>query len=258
MTTIAQAVDNADTVPPHSQSRDTFRIPLDWARVEPADGSYDEAVFDRYVDGCENARRRDAEPVIVLHHSRPPGWLGPDFWLRLDAPERFGSWAAAAVQRLGAYCGQVVTLVEPNAVAWRTWLTGALPPRRVGAVGDLVRGLDHMLAAHVVAQASVHLARPDAVADLEIRPLPVYELDGMLNDVLAARDHGVGRYDLRRWLTERRRDWYQKRRPLALAGGLVRRAARSAIPLEQALPRTVAAVYDGNRRTPDRSLRQAR
>jgi len=183
--------------------------------------------------------------VVVLHRSDLPGWLGPDFWLRLDAPARFGRWAAATVDRLGTCCGQVVTLVEPNAVAWRAWLTGTLPPHRVGAVGDLVRALDHMLAAHVAARAAVHLARPDAVVDLEIRPVPVYEVDGLLHDVLAARDHGVGRYDLRPWLTERRRDWYRKRRPPTLAGAALRRAARSAFPLEQALPCTVAAVYDG-------------
>jgi len=237
-------------VPPRSEGRSTVRVPLDWARGEPADGSYDEAVFQGYADACEEARRRGLEPEIVLHHTGPPGWLGPDFWLRLDAPARFGRWAAATVDRLGSYCGEVVTLVGPNAVAWRGSLTGALPPHRVGAVGDLVRALDHMLAAHIVAQATVRLGRPDAVVNLEIRPTPVYEVDGLLADVLAARSYEVARYDLRRWLTERRREWYQKRRPPTLAGAFLRRAARSAIPLEQAVPRTVAAIYDGTSERP--------
>ncbi len=271
MTTIAHAVDDTSPVPPRSEGRSgpvpprsegrsgpgshldraevagsgTYRVPLDWARAEPADGSYDEAVFEGYADACEEARRRNLEPVIVLHHTGLPGWLGPAFWLRLDAPARFGSWAAATVDRFGSYCGVVVTLVEPNAVAWRGFLTGALPSQRVGAVGDLVRALDHMLTGHVVAQAAVDLARPDAVVDLELRTVPVYEVDGLLHDVLAAPGHGVARHDLRPWLTERRRDWYQKRPPPTLAGAVLRRSARSAIPLEQALPRTVAAVYEG-------------
>ncbi len=223
----------------------TFRLPLDWGRAEPADGSYDEALFEGYADACEEARGRGLDPVIVLHQTGPPGWLGPAFWLRLDAPARFGRWAAATVGRLGPYCREVITLVEPNAVAWRSWLTGTLPPYRVGAVGDLVRALDHMLAAHVLGQAAVHLDRPDAIVDLEIRSVPVYEVHGLLHDVLAARDHGVARYDLRAWLTVRRRDWYQKRPPPTFAGAVLRSAARSAIPLEQALPCAVVALYDG-------------
>jgi len=225
--------------------RDTFRLPVDWAQAEPADGAYDEAVFDTYGRVCEAGRACGVEPVIVLHHAGLPGWLGPDFWLRLEAPARFGAWATAVADRLGDHSRRMVTLVEPNALAWRAWLTGSQPPCRVGAVGDLVRALDHMLAAHVAAHAAAHLDRPNAIVTLELRAVPVYEVDGLLLDVLVARSHGVARYDLGPWLTERRRDWYQKRRPPTFAGAILRRAARSAIPLDQALPRAVVAAFDG-------------
>gem|GEM_PF-5502103 len=54
----------------------------------------------------------------------------------------------------------------------------------------------------------------------------------------------MARYDLRPWLGERRRDWYLRRSPPTVAGAVLRRLARSAIPLDQALPRAVAAVYE--------------
>ncbi len=227
------------------RSHPEARFPVDWARAEPDEGRYDEAVFGGWASGCEASRARGVEPVLVLHHHGLPAWLGPGFWLGLDAPARFATWASVAADRLGDHCRRVVTLVEPNAVAWRAWITGALPPGRVGAVGDLVRALDHMLAAHVLAHAAVHAGRPDAVVDLEVRPVPVYELDGLLLDVLASRAAGVDRYELAGWLTERRRDWYQRRTPANLTTAALRRVARSAIPLDQALPRTVAAVFDG-------------
>jgi len=264
MTTIAYAVTDGSPATPTGRhpdratagSGDPSRLRLDWTRGEPEEGRYDESVFDDYAVTCEAERARGAEPVIVLHHNRLPGWLGRDFWLRLEAPTRFGTWAAAVADRLGGLSGHVVTLAEPNDVALRAWITGALPPYRVGAVGDLVRALDHALAAHVVAQAAVHRVRADAVVTMETRSLPVYELDGLLLDVLAAPAHGVARYDLHPWLVERRRDWYRRRRPPSVTGAFLRRVARSTVPLDQALPRAVAAVYDGARGRPfDAGLR---
>ncbi len=222
----------------------SFRVPIDWGGAEPADGHYDEAVFDECARVCRAGRARGVEPVIVLHHVGLPEWLGPDFWVRLEAPIRFGAWATTVADRLGEHCAQVVTLVEPNAVAWRGWITGSVPPHRVGAVGDLVRALDHLLAAHVVARAAVRARRPGARVTLKTAPLPVYELHGLLLDVLVAPALGVGRYDLGPWLGQRRRDWYQVRPPPTFAGAAARHLARNAIPLDQALPRAIAAVYD--------------
>jgi len=224
--------------------RSTFRLCVDWARAEPAEGAYDEAVFEGYAGVGDAGRARGVVPVVVLHHVDTPDWLGDDFWLRLESPARFGAWAAVVADRLGDHCGRVVTFVEPNAACWQAWITGGLPPHRLGAVGDLVRALDHVLAAHVAADAAVRLVRPGADVALETRPLPLYELDGLLLDVLGARAQGVARYDLRPWLSERRRDWYVRRSPATLAGAILRRLARSAIPLDQALPRAVAAVYE--------------
>jgi len=246
--TIAGAVTDAS---PHQHLEraaacgwETFRLNVNWARAEPVEGDYDEAVFEDYARACDAARARDAAPVIVLHHGRPPDWLGVDFWLRLESPARFAGWAEAVTDRLGDRFHRVVTLVEPNVECWRSWITGALPPHRVGAVGDLVRSLDHVLAAHVAARAAVLRVRPDASADVELGTRAVYELDGLLVDVLAAPARGVGRYELRPWLTERRRDWYVKRSPPTLVDAVLRRMARSAIPLDQALPRAVAALYE--------------
>lgn len=247
MATIAGAV--IDALPQQhldravTAGRTTFRLHVDWARAEPAEGAYDEAVFQGYARVCDAGRARGVAPVVVLHHIDRPRWLGDDFWLRLESPAMFGAWAAVVADRLGDQCRQVVTFVEPNHACWQAWITGALPPHRVAAVGDLVRALDHVLAAHVAAEHAVRLVRPDGDVTLELRAELAYELDGLLLDILGARARGVARYDLRPWLSERRRDWYVKRATPTVAGAVLRRMARSAIPLEQAFPRSVAAVY---------------
>jgi len=222
-----------------------FRLPVDWARCEPVEGRLDEEAFEHYTAVLDEGHARGLLPVVVLHHLGHPRWLGDDFWLRLEAPARFAEWTAAAVTHLEGRCRHWVTVEEPNVTAVRSWLSGTAPPGRILAVGDLVRSLDHLLAAHVVAYGTLHGHRSDAVVATTVAASPLYELGALLGDVLSARAAGVGRDDLPDWLSERRRSWYSTRARPTAAEATVRGMARSGVPLEQALPRTLDAVWAG-------------
>ena len=223
---------------------DAFRLSVEWARCEPAEGELDEGAFDRYRAILAACEERGLRPTVCLHHFTHPHWLGPDFWLRLGSPERFGAWVAAAVDRLADRCSNWLTLNEMNGYAVQAYVLGALPPGRFLAYGDLVRSLDHLLAAHVLAHEAIHRRQPGAAVSTDNHASSLYELDRMLLDVLLARSSGVGRGELREWLGARRAEHY------ASLGGtrgdaVLRAMTRSIVPLDQAVPRALGAVYDG-------------
>ena len=224
---------------------DAFRLSVEWARCEPSEGVYDEAAFHRYRTILASCEERGLRPTVCLHHFTHPRWLGPDFWLRLDSPERFAAWAATAVDRLGGGCHRWLTLNEVNGYAVQAYVLGALPPGRYLAFGDLVRSLDHLLAAHVLSYAAIHRLQPDAVVSTDNHASSLYELDRMLLDVVLARASGVGRADLPEWLAVRRHAQHAALGVRGPADALIRRVTASVLPLDQALPRAVAAVYDG-------------
>lgn len=223
---------------------DAFRLSVEWARCEPADGVFDEGAFERYRAILAACHERGLRPTVCLHHFTHPHWLGPDFWLRLRCPERFASWVAVAVDRLAGGCANWLTLNEINGYAVQAYVFGALPPGRILAFGHLVRCLDHMLAAHVLAYAAIHRRQPDAVVSTDNHASSLYELDRMLLDVLTARSSGVSRTELREWLAARRAEHYA-----ALGGTWADSALRvttaSIVPLDQALPRALGAVDEG-------------
>ena len=224
---------------------DAFRLSVEWARCEPSEGAYDETAFDRYRAILAACAERGLRPTVCLHHFTHPYWLGPDFWLRLDSPERFAGWVATAVERLAGGCRNWLTLNEINGYAVQAYVFGAIPPGRYLALGDLVRSLDHMLTAHVLAHAAIHRRQPEAVVSTDNHASSLYELDRMLLDVLVARSEGVARADLREWLAGRRQDQHVALGGQGHADAPLQRAARAILPLDQALPRAVAAVYDG-------------
>jgi len=222
---------------------DAFRLSVEWARVEPAEGEVDEAAVDRYRAILDACHQRGLLPLVSLHHFTHPAWLGEELWLQTDSPERFAHWAALVVDRLGDRCRHWVTINEINVLAVSSYLIGAFPPGRIGAIGATVRSLDFLLAAHVLAYDAIHARRPDASVSTNSYCLSIYELDRLLIDALLGRSHGVHRRDLRPWLLERRARTYEALGPVGRREEAMRSLAATTIPLDQALPRAVAAVY---------------
>lgn len=232
---------------------DTVRVSVEWARCEPLDGEPDlhaVAAYCRLLDVCH---QHGLQPAVTLHRFAHPAWMGVDFWLRPDSPERFCAWVEAAVEHFAGRVHQWVTIDQLNACAVFSYLSGRHPPGRRLDVGATIRALDHLLTAHVLAYETIKERQPHGIVATGNRHLPVYELDRLLVDVLLGRRAGVARHDLHDWLADRRSAYAD--RCGGEDGGRVARLLRplvhTAIPAEQALARAVSAVYDSSC---DRSL----
>jgi hypothetical protein len=178
------------------------------------------------------ARAVDAGATVVLHD-------GPDDrWQKLDAPERFAEWAAVVAGRLPA-CRSWVTVRGMN-----RWPVAAFGDVRRLATGRLLRAYDHQLAAHVLVRHTLESVAPGSEVDPGIeRDDWAYELGRLLADVLDAPGAGVARSDVGPYLRERKAAFEREHPPISPRHRMSRRLIASAIPLEQALPRALGAVY---------------
>ena len=210
---------------------DSFRLGVEWARVQPDGTGVDQVALDRYVAITEACVERGLTPLVTLHHFTHPQWLGEDLWLRPDAVARFEAWARVVVPALAPTVRHWVTLNEINVMALMTYLLGAFPPGRLGGIGDTAVALDSMLAAHVRAYDVIHAQRPDAVVTTNNFCMTVYEYDRMLLDVLLSRSMGIDRPDLDGWIDERRRGHYGMLPSPGVGEALLRRAGCRRRPL---------------------------
>jgi beta-glucosidase len=124
------------------------RFGIEWSRVEPAEGVFDEAAWDHYRRVCDSVRRQGMAPTLTLHHFTNPLWAQRQGgW---ESP-RIVEWLARLAERAGRALGDRVaiwwTINEPMVAPLLCYLVGIHPP----AVRDLGRALTvgrHTLRAH--------------------------------------------------------------------------------------------------------------
>jgi beta-glucosidase len=185
-----------------------LRMGIEWARIEPEEGQVDASALDRYAAMVSACRERGMEPLVTVHHFTHPAWLGEDFWLTEDAPERFAAFTRVAVGRLAPEVRYWVTLNEINALSMATYLFGLFPPRKNFDVSRAESATGNMIAAHVAAYGIIHELREDAVVTTNNAGISIYELDRVITDLLLARRLGIKRDDVDGWIDERRAQWY--------------------------------------------------
>jgi hypothetical protein len=177
-------------------------------------------------------RAVDGDATVALHEG------ADDRWQRLDAPERFAEWAEIVAGLLPP-CRSWISVVGLN-----RWPVERYGDVRHLATGRLLRAFDHQLAGHVLAADVLERVAPGSSVDAGLVPDDrAYELDCLLVDVLALREMGVDRADVGPHLRERKAAFEAEHPARTPRQRLVRRLAASAIPLEQALPRALGAVY---------------
>jgi beta-glucosidase len=92
-----------------------FRFGVEWSRIEPEPGLTSDAALDHYSRVVDACLCHGITPVVTLHHFTGPRWLIAAGGWRSDAtPDRFASYAATVMRRLGDRVTWVCTINEAN------------------------------------------------------------------------------------------------------------------------------------------------
>ncbi|HQV28738.1 MAG TPA: glycoside hydrolase family 1 protein [Thermoflexales bacterium] len=135
------------------------RLSIEWSRIEPRDGVFDEAAIERYRAILLGLRRRGIEPMVTLHHFSNPIWLEDrGGWIEEQVVvPRFARFVRKVVRSMGDLCDLWCTLNEPNIYALMGYLAyGRMPPGRSGEIDSTVAVVRNMLLAHGAAYQALH------------------------------------------------------------------------------------------------------
>lgn len=110
----------------------SFRLSVEWARIEPEPGVFSHAALDHYRQVLEGCHQRSILPVVTLHHFTLPLWVADAGGF--ESPN-IVPWMANYAQVVGEALGDVIgvacTINEPNIVALMGYLLAQFPPQVV-------------------------------------------------------------------------------------------------------------------------------
>jgi beta-glucosidase len=134
-----------------------LRLSIEWSRIEPEEGRYNDAALRRYRQMLEALHHRGILPIVCLHHFTNPLWFErKGAFLATRAPDVFVRFARHVVSGLGDLCRQWVTLNEPNVYAALGYVLGEFPPGHRGRIGTALRVVSAMAQAHAQAYCAIH------------------------------------------------------------------------------------------------------
>lgn len=122
-----------------SLGHNAHRLSIEWARIEPEEGKWDEDAIMHYRRVLTALRVRGMKPYVTLWHFTLPLWFSETGGFeRKDAPEIFARYCAHVVSRLDDLCDSFSTMNEPNVFGSNGWLRGSWPPFKRFALTDLI------------------------------------------------------------------------------------------------------------------------
>lgn len=119
---------------------DTFRIGVDWSRIEPEQGQIDQGELEHLVDMLEALRERELKPVLTLWHWTVPLWVqnpNPDHvdgYVDLIASEdrsvvdAFEFFVRAVIPAVKDYVDIYTVLNEPFSMVSAGYVGAVFPP----------------------------------------------------------------------------------------------------------------------------------
>ncbi|MFF0543551.1 family 1 glycosylhydrolase [Nocardia thailandica] len=166
-----------------------YRLGIEWARVQPRPGEWDEAGLGFYDEVIRAITDAGMRPMITLDHWVYPGWAADRGGWR--DPGMVDNWLTSArrvVDRYAAADPLWVTFNEPAFYLVNEIRHGALTP------ADLPTVRDRIVAAHNAIYDHIHAAQPGAMVTSNMAYIPAADdaVNGSILDGITGRLDYVG------------------------------------------------------------------
>ena len=117
------------------------RFSIEWARIEPEPGVFDESELEHYRSVLLALRERGIEPFVTLWHFTLPLWVAEaGGFEHPNTVAWFARYAAKVTESFGDLCTFYSTINEPNVYATHGYLYGAWPPFKRAKIGPKAIG----------------------------------------------------------------------------------------------------------------------
>lgn len=146
-----------------------YRFGIEWGRVEPKPGVFNEAAIRQYVQMAKKLRAAGIEPVVTLWHFTFPDWLydskkkARSGFLHPDVEAAWKAYVARMVTALSPHVRTYVPQNEPNGALYIGYFGGHWPPGLLLTPGALKKANNVAVSMFREASGIIRAKRPDAI-----------------------------------------------------------------------------------------------
>lgn len=139
-----------------------YRFSVEWARIEPVEGQFDQDVLDHYERELTLLREAGIEPLVTLHHFTLPRWVAAEGgWSWPKVAKAFERYSTAVYARLGGLVRDWITINEPMVLIVAGYLSADFPPR-IKDPQAIAAPLSGLVRGHARAYHALHAAAKTA------------------------------------------------------------------------------------------------
>ena len=140
----------------------SHRFSIEWARIEPEEGKFDEAEIEHYRKVLRALHTRGLTPLVNIWHFTLPSWFAErGGFLHPRAPETFARYAGHVIEHLGGEAELWLTENEPLVYASGGYLLGVWPPFVKRNPFKFLRVCSALVEAHKRAYTAMKGVRPN-------------------------------------------------------------------------------------------------
>ena len=140
-----------------------YRMGLEWARIEPSPGHFDDAALAHYRAELQALRAAGVRPLVTLYHFNDPGWFADlGGFLHDRALTVFDRFVGRVLEALGDLVPEWIPVNEPNVYAVKSYLYGEWPPGH-RSYGETLQMMQVLATAHIRAYTRIKDAFPEAL-----------------------------------------------------------------------------------------------
>lgn len=146
-----------------------YRFGIEWGRVEPRPGVFNEAAIRQYVRMAKTLRDAGIEPIVTLWHFTFPSWLydskakNRSNFLHPDVEPAWREYVTRMVKALAPYVKIYVPQNEPNGALYIGYFGGHWPPGLLLTPGALKEASRVAVRMFRDASAIIKKEEPDAI-----------------------------------------------------------------------------------------------
>lgn len=144
-----------------SLGHNAHRFSIEWARIEPEEGRFDEHEVEHYRTVLRSLKEHGLEPLVNLWHFTLPLWFAEmGGFEHKNAPAIFARYCGYIIKELGGEAQHWITINEPLVWLLSGYVRGKWPPFRMNPI-KFFTVQSALVAAHKSAYSAMKKIRPD-------------------------------------------------------------------------------------------------